>query len=145
MKRGISPLVGALLLLLVTVAIGMIYFTWIYSYTVEETTKAKEIGSQSIDCSEAGITIISCSYDKGGTEIVRVGVENTGAVDLNGFRVIALYTDYTSDYNDNKNLYLEVGTTGTAYIKANANKTVSEIKIIPLECDNISDKTSTCS
>lgn len=145
MKKGVSPIIGALLLLLITVAIGMIYFTWIYSYTVTETTKAKDIGSQSIDCSEAGVTIVSCSYDKGGTEVVSVGIENTGSVDLNGFKVVAIYTDYSSDVNDNDDLYLDVGARGNAYITANANKTVSEVKVIPSECDNISDKTTSCS
>ncbi|MCD6247517.1 MAG: hypothetical protein J7J87_03770 [Candidatus Diapherotrites archaeon] len=145
MEKGVSPIIGALLLLLITVAIGFVYFTWIYGYTVEETTKARDIGSQSIDCSEAGITIISCSYDKGNTEVVSVGIENTGSVDLNGFKVVAIYTDYDSDVNDNEDLYLDVGASGIAYITANASKTVSEVKVIPLECDNISDKTTSCS
>ncbi len=145
MEKGVSPIIGALLLLLITMAIGSIYFAWIYSYAVEETTTAKEIGSQSIDCSEAGVTITSCSYDKGGTEVVSVSIENTGSVDLNGFKVVAIYTDYSSDVNDNDDLYLDVGASGTAYITANASKTVSEVKVIPLECDNISDKTTSCS
>lgn len=144
MQRGVSPVIATILLLLITVSIAIMYYTWVTSFTSEQISDAESIGSGKIKCSDAGITITRCTYDKGGTELVSVTIENTGAIDLNGFRVIAMYTDETSDYNDNKSLYLDVGASGMAYMTANANKTVSRVKVIPLQCRTISDTTSSC-
>ena len=144
-RKGISPVIGAVLLVMLVVVLWALFSTWMHSYTSEQISKSEAIGSKQIDCSEAGITITHCTYDKGGTEVVAVTIENTGSVDLNGFKVIAMYSDYTSDSNKNKYLYLDVGASGTAYITANASKTVTEVKVVPLECDIISDSTTSCS
>lgn len=144
-QKGISPVIATVLLVLVTVILAAMYFGWLHSFAGESISEGEEIGRKRINCSNAGITILSCNYDKGGTEIVSVTIENTGSVDLNGFKVIAKYTDNTSDSNNNSNLYLDVGSTGIAHLTANNEKTVSEVRVIPLQCDIISDTTSACS
>ncbi|MCX8189732.1 MAG: hypothetical protein N3F05_00690 [Candidatus Diapherotrites archaeon] len=144
-QKGISPIIATVLLVLVSVILAATYFGWLHSFVGESITKGEEIGRKRINCSNAGITIISCTYDKGRSELVSVKIENTGSVDLNGFKVIAKYADNSSDSNKNSNLYIDVGATGIAYLTANHEKTVSEIKIIPLQCDTISDTTSSCS
>ena len=144
-NKGVSPVIGAVLLVLIVVVTWAMISTWLHSYTSEQISKGEEIGSKQINCSEAGITITHCTYDKGDTNVVAVTIENTGSVDLNGFKVIAIYSDYSSDVNKNKYLNLDIGASGTAYITANASKTVTEVKVIPIECDIISDSTSSCS
>jgi len=145
MQKGVSPVLATVLLLLIAVSVAVMYFTWIVSFTGEHISEAESVGSKQIKCSNAGITITNCSYDKGATELVSVTIENTGSIDLNGFKVIVMYTDESSDSNKNNNLYLDVGASGVAYITANASKTVSRVKVIPLECDIISDTTTSCS
>ncbi|MEM4663227.1 MAG: hypothetical protein QXM75_04355 [Candidatus Diapherotrites archaeon] len=144
MQKGISPIITTVMLVLISVVIAVMYFSWLHSFVGESIIKSEELGRKRINCSHAGVTIISCAYDKGGSELVSVVIENSGSVDLNGFKVIAIYSDESSDSNINSNLYIDVGSRGTAHIYANPEKTVSKIRIIPLECEIVSDTTSAC-
>ncbi len=142
MQRGSAPVVGATLLLFIAVVVAVLYFTWVYDYTAAQISKSESVGRKNIECNDAGITILSCDYNYV-TGAVTVNIENRGSVDLNGFRVILMYADGTSDYNDNKTLFIESKLTGNAYATANTSKTLSKVRVVPLECDIVSD-TTTC-
>lgn len=134
-SKGISPVIGVVLLVLVVVVVWAIFSGWLLDFTEQQIEQSQETGERQIRCGEAGITIVSCSYDKGNTEVVQATVENTGSVILEGIKIIANYTDGSSDVADEEELTLDLGQRGNVFITADENKTVETVTLIALNCD----------
>ncbi|MFP4116416.1 MAG: archaellin/type IV pilin N-terminal domain-containing protein [Candidatus Aenigmatarchaeota archaeon] len=88
MRKGLSPLVGALVLVAIVVAVTAMVAPDILDFVEEQTDKSTEESIEKIDCTRAGIHLrnVSCS-ENGGTYEIGIEVRNTGYQDLTDFRL----------------------------------------------------------
>lgn len=80
-RKGVSPLIAAVLLIAFTMAVAAILTAWVTTFTKE---KAGEVGNQSdqlIECSYAGLTVYDAHYNSGASRL-DVTIANTGSVNL---------------------------------------------------------------
>ncbi len=143
-EKGVSPVIAAILLIVVTVSIGVLYSSWVQTYYTNQISKQAEISDEQIECSEAGFQINSCSFDAGDTNIATIQLENTGYLDLNSFTVVAEYSSGESDINI-CSINLEESSYGNVYIQLEAGQSPSKIKVVSRDCKMLEDSTTDCS
>ncbi|MEM0360553.1 MAG: hypothetical protein QXK06_04430 [Candidatus Diapherotrites archaeon] len=144
MNKGVSPLIATMLLVLVAMGIGGLFFSWMYTYYNNELSNQQRISDEQIKCSNAGFQIVSCSFDAGDTNIATILLENTDFVDLNSFTVTVRYSSGESDTNI-CNINLKESAYGKVYIQLDPGESPAEIKVTSRDCKNLSHKTTNCS
>ncbi len=79
--KGISPLIAAVLLIAITVAIGTLVGGWISTFTKATTDKVSNRTAEAIDCTSANINIEDVYVISGLNGVTRAVVKNTGFSD----------------------------------------------------------------
>lgn len=143
-SRGVTPVIAAILLILVTLSVAYLYSSWVISYYQNQLQSQSKISDEQIACAEAGFQINSCSFDFGDTNIATIRLENTGYVDLNEFTVVV---QYSSGDSDNNICYpnLEEAGFGIVYIQLRAGESPYKIKVASRDCRSLEDSTKDCS
>lgn len=100
MRKGISPLLGALVLVAIVMAVTTLVAPMILDFVERETGDAADKSIEKTDCSRASITIrnITCTENSGVYEL-SLEVRNTGYQDLTDFRLQAREGDGYQDYS----------------------------------------------
>jgi len=80
-KKGISPLVAAVLLIAFTVALGSLIFSFLSSTITQTTDTITNRTTQAIDCSAASINVEEVFVSGTTSATVRVVIKNTGFTD----------------------------------------------------------------
>jgi flagellin-like protein len=146
-ERGINPLIATILLLLVALAISSLLYGWLVTFTQTKTTQASEQAEETFTCGDASFRILSCSYD---TNVlnrgkIEVKMENKGTIDLNDWTIFAEYTDGNVDRNLSKDSNLYAGGKLTVvYTDLTPNKTVKSVKMVPENCSEVTQDTTSC-
>lgn len=115
-RKGVSPLIAAVLLIAFTMAVAAILTAWVTTFTQEQTDQLGNQSSQQIDCSFAQVNIFSEDYD---SNWVNISVENNGQEELGNLSVTALDgssvlgTDYIEDFTSGSIRGAQVNTSGT--------------------------------
>ncbi len=115
-RRGVSPLIAAVLLIAFTMAVAAILTAWVTTFTQEQTSQLGNQSSEQIDCSFGQISVFSSETD---TNWVNVSIENSGRVDFNNISVTALSggtvlgTEYISNLSSGQISDAAVDTGGT--------------------------------
>lgn len=79
-QKGVSPLIAAVLLIVISVTIAGLVFSWLNTFTTEAQRKVDNRTSESINCAGASIRIKEVYLQNGSNGTVRTVVENTGFV-----------------------------------------------------------------
>ncbi len=111
-KKGVSPLIAAVLLIAFTMAVAAILTAWLTSFTTQKTKYVGNKSSQVIACSYAGIAIYDAVWDSTNNQML-ISIANTGAIDLSNV------TAYV--YNGG----IQVGVGSTGKLKSADIKTVT--------------------
>jgi len=143
-EKGVNPVIASILLIVITMSVGLLFGGWVQEYYANQIANQAELSEKQIECSEAGFTIKSCSFDSGDTNIATLQLENTGNFDLNRFTVVVEYNDGSSDTNLNQ-LDLAESAYGNVYIQLDAGESPKKIKIVSKECLDKVDSTTSCS
>lgn len=77
-KKGLSPLISAVLLIVIAVSIAALVFSWINTFTISTERKVSNKTDEAVDCSGASISIKDVFLTNGTNGTVRVVVANTG-------------------------------------------------------------------
>lgn len=93
-KRGISPLIAAIVLVSIVVVLGNLIGGWFLDFAGEKTEGAIGMGEDEVDCAYASLKIIQV---RSNSENITVDVENTGDVDLSHFRAELLNENSTPE------------------------------------------------
>lgn len=94
-RKGISPLIAAVLLIAFTMAVAAILTAWVTTFTQETTSEVGGQGQEQIECSFAGLAIYDAVYT-GSDDSLTVAVANTGTRDLSdGVSVVLSFADGT--------------------------------------------------
>ncbi len=80
-KKGISPLLAAVLLIAVTVAIATLVMGWLTTITRTTQVTVSNRTSEAVDCASASIAIEDVYIDAGINQSQRVIVRNSGLLD----------------------------------------------------------------
>ncbi len=75
-KKGLSPLVGAVLLIVFTIGIGAIIMSWVNTYTKETTYDASRGSKEVLDCASTNIKIEDIYINSANS--VKLILRNTG-------------------------------------------------------------------
>ena len=142
-SKGVNPVIAAILLIVITIAIGGMYAGWMQEFYTKSLQAQKETSDRQIFCKDAGFTIYSCTYDQGDTNMVTVVLESSAPIDLNSFDVIAVHSDGRSDHN-NCEVGLEEHATGVAYVRVTAGKSLTRVKVTSTDCPEKSDSVTSC-
>jgi len=139
-KKGVSPLIATVLLLLVAMGIGALVWGFMQEFVQEQTSTAATTSTELADCSKASFKITSCTYTVGGSAILKL--ENTGSIDINDFWVNLQYTDNNTatqikDTND-----LLAGS--FAIVGASSTSTIDTAKVQSVSCTGVKDSTTSC-
>ena len=141
-KRGISPIIATVLLVVITIAIGATTMAFIKSLTDTNLQKASE-GASKISCgSELNLEIPVIQDEYKLCYVVDTGrismlVHNTGSIDVQGFSMTLILTNgsvSTMDFSSviNKNDYAQVNITPSITLNnANATTDVLQWRIEP--------------
>jgi flagellin-like protein len=95
-KKGVSPLIATVLLIVIAVSMAGLIFSWINTFTAGSTKKMENRTAAVVDCSGAAVTIKEVYLQNGTSGTVRVVVQNSGYVD-NVITAAAVYN--SSGYN----------------------------------------------
>lgn len=137
--KGVSPLIAAVLLLLVVVGIGALVWVWTTGFVGQATSEAGQVTEQM--CAKGRFEITSCSY---ASQTVTLWLKNTGQVDLNSFRVVVKDSAGNVTVSDNNNVDLEdMGGMGSITVGSITNSP-SKVEVYSNDCPNLSAST-TCS
>lgn len=88
-RKGISPLIAAVLLIAFTLAVAALLTAWVTTFTQDTTDAVGDRSTEVIECSYAGLSVYSVSYDNN-NNWVNVSVANTGTTALGNVTVVAL-------------------------------------------------------
>jgi flagellin-like protein len=112
-RKGISPILAAVLLFAVTVSIVGIFANFAPNLIGTVTSGTEQQASNQIKCEGAGISFEGINYDTDGTpENVTVNVRNTGESELNNLTV-AVFNENNEVLNQTQDVTAEVqGITG---------------------------------
>ena len=77
-RKGISPMVATVLLIVFAIALGGIIFSWLTNYSSQTTQETSAASGELADCAKAGITIDAVYKHATANEVVKVDVRNTG-------------------------------------------------------------------
>lgn len=81
MRKGVSPLIAATLLIVMVVAIGTIVMGWLYTFTRSSQEIVENRTDEAIHCSGGSIAIQDVYITPGTAGTARAVVKNTGFVD----------------------------------------------------------------
>jgi len=95
MKKGISPLIATVLLLVLVVVIGAIIMTYVRTYTTESLSTASRVTAKETTCTintainwvRVGDYLKVCFNNESGAQEVRAMFTNDGEIALKGYKV----------------------------------------------------------
>lgn len=86
-RKGVSPLIAAVLLIAFTMAVAAILTAWVTTFTQEQTDALGNKSEEQIDCSFGQISIFSSDDN---VNWVNASVENNGQKDFSNVSLTAL-------------------------------------------------------
>jgi flagellin-like protein len=148
-KRGLSPLIAAVLLVAFTVAIAAFLATWSKSYTETQALAVEKETVAKLACGKAGLRIKACAFVKVPNEnnyTVRLLARNAGSLKLGNLKVVIFYPDDTvKTLNFDPDLTLAPGDYKTIKTVDKVNDTaISLLYLETGDCLEVRDKTETC-
>ncbi|MCJ7479212.1 MAG: hypothetical protein MUP63_03495 [Candidatus Nanohaloarchaeota archaeon QJJ-7] len=136
-RKGVSPLIAAVLLIAFTMAVAAILTAWVTTFTQEQTEQLGNQSEKQIDCSFAQLEIFDTNPD---TTWVSVAVTNTGTVDFNNTTVTTisegsvLGTDFISP--------LESGQTESVNVSWADGGEAETVRVATAQCPTVSDQST---
>ncbi|MEA3230035.1 MAG: archaellin/type IV pilin N-terminal domain-containing protein [archaeon] len=94
-KKGISPLIAAVLLIVFTVAISTLVVNWLRTYTTDMTDTVDTTSENVLDCAKQNleITNVYLGVDASNPETIKATLKNTGQIE---FTLTSAYAYNTS-------------------------------------------------
>lgn len=141
-RKGISPLIAAVLLIAFTMAVAGILTAWVTSFTQSTTEDVGNESDRLIECSYAGLDITSASFD--GTDATVV-VANTGTQDINASVVVYLNNGtITQTYSDSiisRGSVANVDLSSPATGVGTADGDIDRVQATSIECPEVTAET----
>lgn len=145
MKKGVSPLIEALMLVVMGVGLSAIVIGWLPALSTERTASVKNLTNEQLRCEFSNIFIKSATYNcssncaAGTTHTVTLSVKNSGRISLFVNRIYIQNTTgtvFAFGMNDttidaSSTVTLSNATTGTC---TGINNTIDKITVNSVNC-----------
>ncbi|MDY6761872.1 MAG: archaellin/type IV pilin N-terminal domain-containing protein [Candidatus Nanohaloarchaea archaeon] len=134
-RKGVSPLIAAVLLIAFTMAVAAILTAWVTTFTQEQTSQLGNQSAKQIDCNFGQLEIFDTNSD---TTWVTVAITNTGTVDFNNTSVTTLSggsvlgKGYISDLNSGQTKSINVSWSGSTAAET--------VRIATSQCPQVTDQ-----
>lgn len=89
-RHGVSPIIGALVLVALVIVVAGLMTGWLTAFTQDQVGSVKDDSDTRIQCAYAGLTIQEAVY-YADREEVDVTVRNSGTVDLGNVTLLVLH------------------------------------------------------
>ncbi|MDY6777803.1 MAG: archaellin/type IV pilin N-terminal domain-containing protein, partial [Candidatus Nanohaloarchaea archaeon] len=137
-RKGISPLIAAVLLIAFTLAVAAILTAWVTTFTQNTTGTISNRSGQLISCSYAGLSIYDVVYNTN-TEQITVSVANTGTKDLSNVTVV-VFSD-TGLTRSGSIAGIQTGSVQTKQINVTGlSGTPSRVRVASTQCSRTTDE-----
>ncbi len=143
-KKGISPLIAAVLLIAFTVAIATLIAGWFSTLTRTTTSAVTNKTSLAVDCSSASINIREVFVKAGATGTVRALVENNGFIDDMNITSASVYNNTghavggtgipVTDFDRGESVVITFSSVNVATCPTNFDRVV-----VTTDCGGVSD------
>jgi flagellin-like protein len=142
-RKGISPLIAAVLLIAFTMAVAAILTAWVTTFTQETTSEVGESGSEQIACSFAGLSIYDAVYTVD-DDALTVAIANTGTRDLSdGVSVVLSYADGSVESTNLTGLNTgEVQSVDFESLGISGRSELAEVRAASTGCPQVTDQQS---
>lgn len=140
-RKGVSPLIGAVLLIAFIMAIAGILTTWMTSFTEDQAGDIENRSGQMVQCTYAGMDITNATYF-GENSLTEVTLKNTGTVDFNNVSVVSFVGASIQDKTYLSNL--DAGEEETAELQ-DTGQEPDKVRATSKSCAEISVEESTIS
>jgi flagellin-like protein len=87
MRKGVSPLIGITLLIVIVVAAAFVFGEWVEPFTREQTDRAEDEAEQFRACTDAQLRFLDVSTS---AQQANITVLNAGEMDLDRIEIVAL-------------------------------------------------------
>ena len=87
-RKGVSPLIATVLLIVFTIALGTIIIAWLTNYTSTTTEQTSATSNRLTECAKAAITIDAIYSSTADKNITKVDVRNNGLLKINVTNVV---------------------------------------------------------
>jgi len=145
-RKGISPLIAAVLLIAFTMAVAAILTAWVTTFTEDTADTVGEEGEQQVSCAFAGLSIYDATVIEADEELV-VSVANTGTMEFQEDVVVtAFYADggtATETMFDDEET-MASGSVEDFTVGLEADTTADDIdrvRVASAECQDVDDET----
>jgi flagellin-like protein len=133
-KKGVSPLIGAVLLIGFTMLVAGIITFWISGFTKSTTEKIGGGGETLVKCSFGGVSIYDVIWDSGSNEL-RVSIANIGTVDFTDVNVVVDISGQTSQTSSGSLRSADIKTVKFSGITRKPDKVIITAKDCPMISD----------
>lgn len=139
-RKGISPLIGAVLLIAFTMAVAAILTAWVTTFTQDTAEAVGNNSERLIECSYSGLSIYDAVEGNG---TVTVSVANTGTIDLSEGSTIVVFLQNGSVV-DKISASLPTGSVEEVTLDDGriSDGTVDRVRATSVDCPEVSDETS---
>ncbi|MCJ7450243.1 MAG: hypothetical protein MUP58_00710 [Candidatus Nanohaloarchaeota archaeon QJJ-9] len=133
-RKGISPLIAAVLLIAFTMAVAAILTAWVTQFTQDTTGAVGNESERVIQCSYAGLSIYDAVNDSGN---LTVSVANTGTQDMSNVSITAFMEDGSLT-----NTYMGALPTGGVQeiTLTDLSGTLSSVRATSTDCPGVTDE-----
>ncbi len=131
-RKGISPLIAAVLLIAFTMAVAAILTAFVTTYTQETTSEVGNQSSELVQCAQANIDILGVN-DSSGANPLNVTYQNIGRIDLSDGFVVTAFDSSDSFIGSASNTdSLNQGSVGSDVVSFSG--TADQIRVRSIQC-----------
>ncbi|MCJ7429388.1 MAG: hypothetical protein MUP66_03270 [Candidatus Nanohaloarchaeota archaeon QJJ-5] len=142
-RKGISPLIGAVLLIAFTMAVAAILTAWVTTFTQDTADTVGNESERLVECSYAGLSIYDAVLSG---EDVTISVANTGTVPVGDVTVITFLDNGSVIDSEITGLdtgdVQEITMSGGGIGSSDSNVDIDRVRITSEDCPEVSDETS---
>lgn len=132
-RKGISPLIAAVILIAFTLAVGSLSMAWMSSFTEDTTDAVGDEGQRQVACSQARLDLLNTSWDQ---DNLSVTVANTGVEPLP--EVIIAAQDDGNVVRDT--VAVDPGSINSTELSLSGSADM--VRVSPVSCPGISSQTT---
>ena len=139
-RKGISPLIAAVLLIAFTMSVAAMLTAWVTTFTEERTSSVSNRSEQVFQCSYGGLSIYDAIYHSDSNE-TDITVANTGTFDFKNVTV-HVFDDGGSVINKGYIDTLSTADVKTISIDTDVETKPARVRAISKNCPKVSDSLS---
>lgn len=140
-RKAISPIISAVLLLAVSLAVVGIFSGWAPELAENVTERTGNNTMETMNCNEAALEIRSAYWDNSNTEL-NIALRNSGSVDLSDISLVAYDSDEQIIGQDSDNSLEAGNVSDVTFSDPDMNSAPAKLEALSGECGSVTASTT---